>query len=82
MLSLLKKTVLANFVFVQQKTKVELIRRKKILCRFSVNSTFCLNFLGKVWCDFYHFDIFPTFEIIFRVCVNFCGSFGAVMIFL
>ena len=66
----------------QKKIKAELIRKKKFRADFFLNSTFCLNFLGKFWCNFCYFNIFPRFSIIFRVCMNFSGIVGAVWIFL
>ena len=51
-------------------------------CRFFITFGIYLNFLGKFWYDFCYFDIFSRFSIIFRVCVNVCGIFGIVMIFL
>ena len=56
--------------------------KKKIVQIFSINSAFCSNFLEKFLCDFCCFYIFPRFSIVFRMCVNFSGIFGVVMIFL
>ena len=82
MLSLLKKNSTNEFCFGAAKDQSRTDPgEKKFSADFFLNSTFCSNFLEKFWCDFFYFYIFSTFGIMFRMCMNFSGIVGAVMIF-